>query len=306
MKNTLLKALAVFALFTIFGTTDIQAQTPTPTSDSVVYYKVQTAAGYAEGRIIRETETEIEVLKKDGTIIIIPKNNIISKTIIPNPKKLGPIIHPTRYLYAPSAIPLKKGEGYLNLIYGLVVQAQYGITDYVSIGMTTTPVFMPTFVNAKAATKINEKMYVSAGGQLGKLWYGDEESLGLLFANFTYGTREANITFNAGYGFYTQSKNQLPILEVSGLYQSSPKVSLVGELWILMHHDRPATIIGGPALRINAFKNGFIDIGVLSAGFSEKTYDGYYNNQTGQYVSQDGYKRNSYWPIPFLSLGFTF
>ncbi len=306
MKNTLFKAIVVFALSTFLSTPKIQAQTPTNPSDSVVYYKVQTAAGYAEGRIIRESETEIEVLKKDGTLIIIPKNSILSKTVIPNPKNIGPIIQPTRYLYAPSAIPLKKGEGYLNLIYGLVVQAQYGITDNVSIGMTTTPAFMPTFVNLKAGTKINEKMHISAGGQMGKIWYGDEESLGLLFTNFTYGTREANITINAGYGFYTQSKDQLPIVEVSGLYQSSPKVSLVGELWVLMHHDRPATIIGGPALRINAFKKGFVDIGVLSAAFSELTYDGYYDNQTGQYINQDGFERNNFWPIPFLSLGFTF
>jgi hypothetical protein len=291
MKIVLQKSKTLFTLvllLTAFSTSKVLAQTE-PTEDTTVFYEIQTQSGKVQGRIIREDAREIEMVKADGTTIVIPTYAVQMKTRIRNPKALGPIVHPTRYLYAPSAIPLKQGEGYLNMIYFLVFQAQYGITDNISIGLTSTPILMPTFVNVKMASEIGENLYASFGGQIGKLWYGDEESLGLVFANLTYGNKEANITLNTGYGFYTRSKNQLPIVEVSGLYQTSPKVSLVGELWVLMHQGRQPTFIGGPALRINAIKNGFIDVGVLSAA-----------------ISFDESEREAYWPIPFVSLGITF
>ena len=305
MKNRVTFTLHFAVFFFVLGYSQIIYGQNTQ-QDTTQYYRIQTQNGRVEGRIIKEDTRELEVIKSDGTRVIIPTYAVQMRTAIRNPKALGPIIHPTRYLYAPSAIPLKKGEGYLNMIYFLLLQAQYGITDNVSIGMTTTPILMPTFVNVKYGGKIGEDLYASFGGQVGKLFYGDEESLGLLFANITYGNKEANITLNTGYGFYTQSNEQLPIIEVSGLYQTSPKVSLVGEFWVLLHQSFAPTVIGGPALRINALKNGFIDVGVLSAAFSESEDNGYYDNVNRVYVSKIEYVRKSYWPIPFISLGITF
>lgn len=40
----------------------------------------------------------------------------------------------TRYLFAPSAIPLKKGEGYYQNFYILGNAVNYGITDNFSLG----------------------------------------------------------------------------------------------------------------------------------------------------------------------------
>lgn len=296
---------ALVLILVAYGPTNLHAQNDA-TTDTTIFYRIQTRNGKVEGRIIREDTREIEVVKADATTVIIPTYAVQMRTRIANPKALGPIVHPTRYLYAPSAIPLKQGEGYLNMIYFLLFQAQYGITDNISVGITTTPILMPTFVNLKVASKIDENLYASFGGQIGKLWYGDEESLGLLFANLTYGNKEANITLNAGYGFYTQSKEQLPIIEISGLYQSSPKVSLVGEIWMLLHQNRNPTFIGGPALRINAIKNGFIDVGVLSAAFTLEESEWNYDPNTDTYVESSNLERKAYWPIPFISLGITF
>ncbi len=308
MKKQGLSILPIFLLILGFiAMPQIYAQEASSSSkDTVNYYRIKTQNGTVEGRIVFEDARELQVVKSDGTRVFIPTYAVQMRTMVRNPKALGPIVHPTRYLYAPSAIPLKQGEGYLNMIYFLLVQAQYGITDNISIGMTTTPILMPTFVNLKVGTKIGENLYASFGGQLGKLFYGDEESLGLLFANITYGDKEANITLNTGYGFYTDSKEQLPIIEVSGLYQSSPKVSLVGELWVLLHQNSQPTIIGGPALRINALKNGFVDVGVLSAAYSTEEDNGYYDYNKQEWISNVEYERKAFWPIPFVSLGITF
>ena len=305
MRKTYTSTLRLVVIMLVFATS-LDGFGQSTSSDTSQYYRIQTQNGRVEGRIVKEDARELEVIKSDGTRVIIPTYAVQMRTVIRNPKALGPIIHPTRYLYAPSAIPLKKGEGYLNMIYFLLIQAQYGITDNVSIGMTTTPILMPTFVNVKYGGKIGEDLYASFGGQMGKLFYGDDESLGLLFANLTYGDKEANVTLNTGYGFYTRSNEQLPIIEVSGLYQTSPKVSLVGEFWVLLHQNTSPTIIGGPALRINALKNGFVDIGVLSVAFSETVDNGYYDNVNRVYVPVIEEERNAYWPIPFISLGITF
>ncbi len=299
----------VFLFLTILSisTTSLKAQTPKEVdTDTTTYYKIQTTVGYAEGKIISEDSKELILEKTDGTKIIISIASIQVRSIIPNPNKIGPIVHPTRYLYAPSAIPLKRGEGYVNLIYGLAYQGQYGITDNISIGATTSIILQPTFFNFKIGGEIDKDIYVSAGGQVGKLGFADPESLGLLFANVTYGTREANITLNTGYGFYSQSKEQLPILAVSGLYQSSPKVSFVFEMWTLLHQDRKATFIGGPALRVNAFKKGFVDVGLLTAQVTIDEENWKYDPTTGNSQLVTERKRYDLWPIPYLSVGLTF
>jgi hypothetical protein len=75
---------------------------------------------------------------------------------------------------------------------------------------------------------------------------------------------------------------------------------------VLLHQNISPTIIGGPALRINALKNGFVDVGVLSVAFSETIDNGYYDNVNRVYVPVIEEERNAYWPIPFISLGITF
>lgn len=299
--STLRKVLFAFVLLTSYS---VNAQ-ELKTYDSTYVYAISTKDGaYLTGKVIESTPNYIVVKKKSGLEIKIPRENIeISRALrgLPN-GQLGPVPHPSRYLYAPSAIPLKRGEGYVNMIYFLAYQAQYGITDNFSIGMTTTPIFMPSFINGKYGAKIKDKWYASGGFQVGKLWYADPNTLGLVFANTTYGDEEANVTLNLGYGFYSQSNEKLPIIEVSGLFRSTNKVSFVGELWVLLHQNKQPTVIGGPALRLGGSKKYFVDIGVLSLNLSLP--NDVYDYQTNTYRTEQEYF--SWWPIPFISLGWSF
>lgn len=272
--------------------------------DTALTYEISTINGaYLTGKVIEQTPEFIMVRKKTGLEIKIPRESIrVSKAFSGLPSgfdESNP--RPSRYLYAPSAIPLKRGEGYLNLIYFLLFQAQYGITDNFSLGITTTPAFQPSFLNAKYAQKIKDKWSVSAGFQIGQLSFDDPEKIGILFANATYGDRESNISLNLGYGFYTETNENLPIIEVSGLFKSTNKVSLVGEIWVLLHKNMRPTIVGGPALRFQTSKKYFVDFGVLSINISESNYVP--DLQTGNLRNEPEYI--SYWPIPFVSLGWT-
>jgi hypothetical protein len=100
--------------------------------DTTLTYGISTKDGaYLTGKVIEETPEFIVVKKKTGLEIKIPRESIrIRKALRGLPSGgYGSIPHPSRYLYAPSAIPLKRGEGYLNMIYFLAYQAQYGISD---------------------------------------------------------------------------------------------------------------------------------------------------------------------------------
>ena len=67
-----------------------------------------------------------------------------------------PNLHETRYFFSPSAFGLEKGEGYFGHSYWLLWQAQYGITDELSIGGGTTFWGFPATLNAKYSFNINK------------------------------------------------------------------------------------------------------------------------------------------------------
>ena len=88
-----------------------------------------------KGQLIQKSDAEVTVATKDlGKVTLawstIKSMNMISKDgndRTPNP-------HPSRYFFAPSAIPLKKGEKYYQNALFLVNSFQVGLNDHFSIG----------------------------------------------------------------------------------------------------------------------------------------------------------------------------
>jgi len=251
------------------------------------------------GTVKKEEPSSITILREDGLEMEIPKYVIVYKRDVSSKSTPSRATeHASRYLYSPSAFPINKGEGYINLLYFSVVQAQYGLTDNLSIGITSTAILMPTLLNAKYSVKINDKLHFSVGGQFGKLWFADEETLGIGFANMTYGDKKENITLNAGYGFYTGMDEQLPIF--SGCYakETSEKVAFIAEFWAMFPRSEGPVYVGGPAMRIKVGKNLFFDVGVLGLSFTSTGQ--YYNADNGTYEFRR--ERETYTPLPFLGL----
>ncbi len=257
------------------------------------------------GLIVREDNDYIVLKKIDLNEETIPKFAIKEREIIDRVKLFGYKTHPTRYLYSPSAIPLKRGSGYLNMLYFLAFQAQYGLTDNLTVGITTTPAFMPTLINAKYSYKVDENFYIAAGAQVGRLWYTNEQSLGVVFGTATYGNEINNISMNLGWGFYGKSNENLPMATISWAYKSTDKVQFIGEFWGLFHAKGAPTFLGGPALRIKSGKNLFFDVGVV--GFSteitetEETFDPI-TNVTTKVTKSEILTRL---PLPFVGFSLT-
>lgn len=143
----------------------------------------------------------------------------------------------TRYFFAPSAIPLKKQEGYFQNAYLLANSVNIGITDNITIG---GGVFIPFlfYITPKISAKIATNFYIGGGVLFTQSFINDFDlSAGIGYGLVTYGNQEHNITIGSGYGFakfnneYKDTK--MPIVVCNGMTRISKKMSLITENWLM-------------------------------------------------------------------------
>ena len=278
----------------------LSAQTDTLSSDTTTYYIGTIDGGQFMGTIISKNDREYLIETKDKGKMYIPKYVITeikaaNETNRVNGNLFPPNPHPSRYFYAPSAFPVEEGNGYINCTYYLLYQAQYGLTKNISIGGTMTVLGMPALFNVKWSQKIKDKLYMSLGGQIGKTWWSsDGQTIGVGFANLTYGTEETNITVNGGYGFY--GKNHIDIVSASAIHRISKKLSILAEVWTILQPNYNPIFFGGPGFRLYAGKKATWDFGFIALNFQEQ-YQAY--DQFGNY--QNLKRGHNYFPIPFIA-----
>ncbi|MEC9465535.1 MAG: hypothetical protein VX834_07110 [Myxococcota bacterium] len=151
----------------------------------------------------------------------------------------------TRYLYSPSAMQLKKGEGYFSQKELFFSSVAYGLTDHISVLVgSIIPMLIATdgslnFITAvKVGDTIEEdKLHVAAGFEAfsfendGELW-----SAGFLFGSATLGSDRSHVTLSAGkpFSFDADSRDLGPaIVTVSGNVRASSSLSFITENWFL-------------------------------------------------------------------------
>lgn len=152
----------------------------------------------------------------------------------------------TRYLFAPSAFNLKKGEAYYQNTLLLLNSFNYGVTDWFSIGggfefITTftsiagkgpgaafyiTPkVSFPIAKNLRAGAGV---LHVNAPRQL-----ANPNQAGVAYGLVTYGNEDNNITLGTGAGYSENGWSRRPTVTLSGMYRVRPNVALVTENWFI-------------------------------------------------------------------------
>jgi len=153
----------------------------------------------------------------------------------PNPNE-------TRYLFAPSAINLKKGEGYYQNTYLLLHSFNYGITDNFSIGggfeflstigLIGDSYFNPIcFITPKLGFQVQEKLYLGVGMLIGNV--PGITPLIMSYVLGTYGDTEDNITLGIGMSSAELNLPKSPVYALSGMTRISKRMSLITENWIL-------------------------------------------------------------------------
>ena len=174
-----------------------------------------------------------------------------------------PNMHDTRYFFSPSAFGLEKGEGYFGHSYWLLWQAQFGITDELSIGGGTTFWGFPATLNAKYSFNINKDFNYA----LGWFWVGDlfgwtEGEMGSMlnmpYMVVTKGSKENNITLGIAYNFATpfedwrdneiESSKRL-VLNMGATFRASRRFAVVFEGWVLNAFGEEPEVMGGPGIR---------------------------------------------------------
>ncbi len=286
----------------------LSGQIDTSYSDTSLYYIGTIDGGQFMGKILNKNDREFYIETTDKGKMYIPKYVISEIKIVQN-KQNGsaaqnamsqhliypPNPHPSRYYYSPSALPIEKGEGYINCTYFLLYQAQYGLTDNISIGGTMTIVGMPAMFNVKWSQKISEKFHIGAGGQIGKTWWtSNSDAIGVGFLNATLGQEESNITVNGGYGFY--GSEHINLISVAATQRISKKLSLLFEAWSIFQPNYDPIYFGGPGFRLYAGKKATWDFGFIALSFQEEYWG------MDQFGMPKLYKKgHDYFPIPFIA-----
>jgi hypothetical protein len=143
----------------------------------------------------------------------------------------------TRYLFAPSAVPLRKGEGYYQNAYLLANSVNVGITRNISVGGgVVIPLLF--YVTPKISFKAANNLYLGAGVLFTQSFLNEFDlSAGIGYGLVTLGNHEHNFTVGSGYGMAKMNKEYrntpMPIVTINGMTRLSKKLSLITENWLI-------------------------------------------------------------------------
>lgn len=240
LTQTLLFTILVFATSNVFG----QKTNISEPVDSTKIYKIELKDGSKFiGNILQQDSVSLVLRTTSIPKIEIPVSKIksidaVDKSNFKNVSYWYPNPHATRYFYGPSAIGLKKGEGYYQNTYLVLNSFNVGITDNISIGggleLISTfagrdPLF---FITPKVSFNVSEKFHAGGGVLYARIPEGFG-SLGTVFATGTYGTTDNNITGSLGWGFVDSEFSERPIITLSGMMRISKRAALVTENWLI-------------------------------------------------------------------------
>jgi hypothetical protein len=115
------------------------------------------------GQLIQKSETEVSIATTDLGQVTIPWSTIKSMNMVAKEETVrlaNP--QPSRYFFAPSAIPLKKGDKYYQNALFLLNSFQAGITDHFSLGAGILVPFA-IYITPKIGYQVADKVHVGGG-----------------------------------------------------------------------------------------------------------------------------------------------
>lgn len=202
------------------------------------------AISVSDSSIIIRTKNLGEVTVKRINIktaeLLTAENLVMGQYWFPNPNA-------TRYLFSPSAIPLKKGEGYYQNTYLFINSFYCGVSNNIAVGagfevisaFSGHPFF---FTTVKASGEVAKQFY--AGG--GFIWANITDidrnhnnfSFGALYSNFSFGNTNNNLSVNLGLGYdENNGLGERPLVTLSGMARISRKTYFITENWFVPVSD---------------------------------------------------------------------
>jgi len=208
-------------------------------------YKIDLVDGTRlTGKILSENDSVIVLELPDLGILSIRRDKIDKMIPMDASKAFRKSLwfknpNPTRLFFSPTAIPLKRGEGYYQNIYIVANMFNYGVLDNLSIGAgfdfitmfaNFDDVWNPILnFNAKLGFKVHDYVHVGAGGLYVTMI--SEFSAGITYALSTFGTYNNNFTTGLGWGFVDGTFEKKPFIMLGGMARCSEKIWFVTENW---------------------------------------------------------------------------
>jgi hypothetical protein len=145
----------------------------------------------------------------------------------------------TRLFFAPTARPLKSGQGYFADYELFFPYFAIGVTDFLALGggMTLFPgaEYQLYYLAPKISPLRLDKFSLAGGvlfmGATSSAW--DFGNFGIVYGVGTYGSRSQGLTVGVGWGFSGEEIANNPILLLGGEIQLSNNVKLLTENWII-------------------------------------------------------------------------
>lgn len=243
-----------------------QDGTPTPTTarQSVIHMK---DGSTLRGQVIAETNDEVVVRTDNLGEVRLSRDKIdrleeLTDGYYRNGQYWFPNPHSTRYFFAPSALTLKKGEGYYQNTYVFVNSAVMGVTDHFTMGagFVLNPTFRDWqvfFITPKVSFPSQGPVTLGAGligvGIFNRAYNYDYQTntttskinldlAGIAYGNVTLGNSEQNATLGLGWAFANEEFASSPILNFNYMTRVGRKVGLVTENWLLIGNSRQSAV----------------------------------------------------------------
>ena len=200
------------------------------------------------GRVVAEDDASVTVATSDGLRMVVPRASIVSRKAVDGDGRavsLDP--NYSRLMFAPTARPLKKGDGYFSDHYVLFPGLAYGITGNFSLagGVSVIPGIgldeQLFYISPKLGFELNERASVAVGGLFtgfGDDEFDDGESARIGFAVATFGGPKSSFTLGFGLGDTSDEfSDAVPILMAGGTVPLGRRTAFVGETWLFLNDD---------------------------------------------------------------------
>ena len=141
--------------------------------------------------------------------------------------------HSSRYIFAPSAYPIKKGSFYYQNYDLLLNDVQVGITDNFGVGIGYAfPLFM--YVTPKYSMPLRKNHTVAVGDIAAFSVFTKASNtmwLNTLYGMYTLGSTKNNISLGLGILQSSDLDGNHAVTNLSGMYSITPNFYFVGEAW---------------------------------------------------------------------------
>ena len=201
------------------------------------------------GRIVAEDDASVKIVTTGGIEVTVPRASIVSRRAggAGVGESIGVDPNYSRLMFAPTARPLKKGDGYFSDYELLFPGVAYGLTDNVSLagGFSVVPGVgldeQLFYISPKVGFNLGDRASVAVGALFAGSGAGDDtdsESAYIGFAVGTFGGPKRSLTLGLGLGDTTgEFTDAVPIVMLGGTATLSRHVALVTESWLFLGDD---------------------------------------------------------------------